>query len=786
MALSFKNSIYFLALAMTLCGSMAGAANEQPEEDWCETAGKSGLSGQDIERLREHRILVTNETYEQVFSAYLSSGKPLFITSDSLLNVYHVLHEESVRRIETRNAAKLPEILRFILNNLASADGNVTGRPALLAAAKRRAQVVVGTALRLLDDNFAFADKNLNSILAAEVSKVIEAKVVEKPDWLGRPDPGFLAIDYGRYKPRGFYTSLPLLERYFRSVAWLQSIPFRTSEDEELLAILMLGNCVSHSRFDDWRKYKEYETFFTAYRMFIGEGDDWDLMKASDEAEYRIRMDIARWRLEQTRKRAGSSAQALGAGPAINDQKRLPPADPNQVAEPNFRIISAYRTPSAVLFQRTTDLRRFKRPLRFFPDGLEVCVALGSPLARDLLKYKNKDKLLATIDKTKPVFRGESLYFSYLNALGALLDEPEPGAPGFMRGNAWQIKSCNTVLAGWAQLRHTWSLQAKQTAFYASKTTAPPGFIEPEPEFFSRMADLAEQTMGILDQVGAFGPDYTFLVPHLVKLEGLLEGVKTEDELKSKFYDQMRRDDTNFFTLFELLAKALPAQARRGSADYYAEKRQQFSQLLGALRSGGSVEFSAVTERYKLDLPSLWSKLVSNRYEFDLQSSWIDLALICRRLEAISHKQLRGIALNSSEESFIRGYGERIAAIMFYGGNSFLSPRDDAPRVVDVFTNAFTGPRPRQLHVGIGRARKLYVLYPWQGKDILCAGAVIPYYEFTSVERLTNSAWRELLDSRQRPLVPGWIAPILWDKGIGKPDLQKVGLPLPPHRTGDG
>ena len=62
---------------------------------------------------------------------------------------------------------------------------------------------------------------------------------------------------------------------------------------------------------------------------------------------------------------------------------------------------------------------------------------------------------------------------------------------------------------------------------------------------------------------------------------------------------------------------------------------------------------------------------------------------------------------------------------MLYGGNSYLTPRDDAPRVVDVYAN------PQEsgyLHVGIARPRKMYVLYPWKGKTVLCEGAILPYY----------------------------------------------------------
>ena len=107
---------------------------------------------------------------------------------------------------------------------------------------------------------------------------------------------------------------------------------------------------------------------------------------------------------------------------------------------------------------------------------------------------------------------------------------------------------------------------------------------------------------------------------------------------------------------------------------------------------------------------------------------WRRLEDLCRRLEALAHKQLRGVRFSKEEQHFLIGFGEQLAGIMLYGGNSYLTPRDDAPRIVDVYYNPND---KRSLEVGIARARALYVLYPVLGGEILCRGSVMPYYEFT-------------------------------------------------------
>ena len=63
------------------------------------------------------------------------------------------------------------------------------------------------------------------------------------------------------------------------------------------------------------------------------------------------------------------------------------------------------------------------------PSGLEVCVALGSQRAREILPRAQKQLVLSIIDGGKGCFAGHTLYFRYLGCLRALLDAPEHDAP---------------------------------------------------------------------------------------------------------------------------------------------------------------------------------------------------------------------------------------------------------------------------------------------------------------------------------------------------------------------
>ena len=67
----------------------------------------------------------------------------------------------------------------------------------------------------------------------------------------------------------------------------------------------------------------------------------------------------------------------------------------------------------------------------------------------------------------------------------------------------------------------------------------------------------------------------------------------------------------------------------------------------------------------------------------------------------------------------------------------------------------------RSLSECVGRPRRLYVLYPWNGGEILCRGSVMSYYEYWESGPLTDEEWKAKLDSKDAPAQPAWIEPIM-------------------------
>ena len=292
---------------------------------------------------------------------------------------------------------------------------------------------------------------------------------------------------------------------------------------------------------------------------------------------------------------------------------------------------------------------------------------------------------------------------------------------------------------------------------YLGLTRQPAGFVEPDPEFFRRLASLTAETERLLKRAGAFTSDATTVAADLKRGAALM---KTIDFSKTppKGFDELTQTEQMIIQKAGMVLMVL--QARDGVTDPRKAMKEGIVKLdrLATDLANGKMP----------DNPMLVRAL--KEMNIDVQPLWRRLHEVCRRLEALAHKQLRRVPFTDEENAFIKGYGATLAGIMLYGGNAYLTPNDDAPRVIDVFSN----PNTRQvLEVGVARARAIYVLYPHDGAELLCKGAVMPYYEFRHAKRLTDAEWKRLLDSTDRPDAPAWLKPIIASGGLKPPELKK-------------
>ena len=126
---------------------------------------------------------------------------------------------------------------------------------------------------------------------------------------------------------------------------------------------------------------------------------------------------------------------------------------------------------------------------------------------RDGLPYQHN--LLAVrkvIDKQDPSSWTNNIYNAWLAALRALsAPTTDRKYPEAMRTKAWAMKTLNTQMGSWTELRHDTLLYAKQSYAEPGLCGYPAGFVEPRPEFWQSMEVLAETTAAAISSLRLSG-----------------------------------------------------------------------------------------------------------------------------------------------------------------------------------------------------------------------------------------------------------------------------------------
>jgi len=724
-----------------------------------------------VKQLNRDKILITNQGYRRIFEPYLNPNSSIFITTDTVLSAFHVLFKQSIADMEKVNANRALDILKLIWSEIAPEEKENSKVPVdksedlkvhenrgeksviedleqnftiLLDAARRRAQIVIAVALKLLGDTDIKFDEHLSRIVENEVNKIVSGEGIEMPEWTGVSDSEFITLDYSLYRPRGLYTQSELLRRYFMVLTWFQSIPFRVENDEELLSILILGKTLNSSYAEDFFKKKEIEKFFRYYRELAGQPNDWDLLFASQITRDRPG-DLKKVR-EYLVKRVANSEERL----KIDD--RFGHVQDNSVINDfsNFKIISPFRIPDTILFRQSAG---FHKKHHIGPGGLGICAALGSGFAKEQLVpdvFKDRKNLLQAINDSKPVLEYGSLYNRYLSCLSALLDAAEHDAPAFMSNRPWKVKSCNTVLSGWVQFRNAMEFRVGENVLYTVESSGdlPAGFVEPDPEFFERLGDFVEDIMNLFALSGAFIPPNQIITKDLKIFARLIKNnkyPKPDDTLTDFSEEEISAINRSIISLRTLGNINFKKEAFAGLRQEINAKILSFAEDIGNGRYDDEPDYHAFILETNIDTKELW----------------MSLRHMCKRLEVLAHKQLRGVKLSRKDNYFFADFGEKLASVMLCDGYGYHGSNGETPHIVPIY---FKPEKNTYLYAGTGRPRLMYVLYPYKDKEILCIGAVIPYYEIVSPISLTDELWQKTLDGDERPESPMWLKPIMAPK----------------------
>jgi len=462
------------------------------------------LAPESVAKLDRDSIAIAGPFYKQSFEVYTRNPLPPFITSDSLLNGFHVLLEDSLCRWELSRAPRLRTALENDWKQLDPClEKNQLPRSQIEPYARQLA-LVIGPALRLLGSKIPLGNADLEAAVTGEVTKIKAAEEVSLPPWLGPIDRSLVAIDYRRCRPTGFYAVDSILSDYYRATRWLQMIPFRSSRDNEVGAAALFS-ALEHADMavppiTGIERFLDYGDVFFGNPdelpisavpgwMLVGLGPRHQAASALLQVFRKSMIDVAKTRPRK-----------------VNDQLRLPSTAGANLEPATLRVLPAAALPDSVWFEQ---VNRWRGKENRFPSGIETGAWLGSDFALTLgaaQEGKGFDTLAREAgNRSRNYQNPETVPHLYFKTLAALFVPPDPSAPAFFTGEAWQRKSLQAALAGWAQFRHAWELQQKFSEMTFGIALRPSGFVEPNPEFYRRLAETEEFIMDRFVMTGVFG-----------------------------------------------------------------------------------------------------------------------------------------------------------------------------------------------------------------------------------------------------------------------------------------
>ena len=124
-------------------------------------------------------------------------------------------------------------------------------------------------------------------------------------------------------------------------------------------------------------------------------------------------------------------------------------------------------------------------------------------------------------------------------------------------------------------------------------------------------------------------------------------------------------------------------------------------------------------------------------------------------LQTIAEKELNNTPVTFDEYKTIERIGQRLSSLTDFGwGSGAASGLDDMALIADVHTHFDVC-----LEEAVGRPLTIHVIVDVAGDLRVTRGAAFSYFEFTQPisDRLTDSAWKEMLDAGEAPDMPVWM-----------------------------
>lgn len=544
----------------------------------------------------------------EVYTSLRKSWIPVFITSDSLLHLYHVQFDTTLMKIEKDHLFADALLLSQALFDYFQEKSHTYSGDLAQAAQKNAAFFAVGKEL---------LGTPVTSGLDAEMAEKVNAELSLIRQHQGFADSPLFTYkeDYSQYVPRGHYTRSDQLEKYFLAMMWYGRMAFLVKGDPyycensacpalippevarlQTLQAALIADALSRLTAEGRGLDEIWDRIYTVTAFYVGLADDLtphDYLSALEDvfsneeidietlarddalfADFQSRLDL----LESPLIYSGTGFAVIDpvpSSPEMRDQTMEAIRDKTK----GMRIMGQRFVPDSFILSqlvfpytgRLTGDPCFTcfQEQRALPRGLDVMSLLGSRRAKAILKaqgdtayedYESQWKKMADLlaDLTPSDWQ-RNLYWGWLYCLKPLFQEYGEGYQTFMKTGAWQDKQLNAALASWTELRHDTILSAKQS--YTGTWGGPPhvvGYVEPVPEVYARLLALSRMTR---------------------------EGLKALDVLEQQAENRLVGLETILDRLIQISLKQLENEPLTDGDYYYIN---EFGELLESLVQGVS------------------------------------------------------------------------------------------------------------------------------------------------------------------------------------------------------
>ena len=448
--------------------------------------------------------------FYQIYEQNRYETVPLFITTDSVYHVYHLIFDKMLRDLET--GYFISDLKSLTTSMLAATTAQYQslkttslGDPALRNAAYFE---VADRLLGLSDPAPAEADTMANAELALinAANTQTFSPIWDRPDL---PQDMRLIEDYTQYIPRGHYTLSEDLKMYFKAMMWYGRLTFRQTDDFETRRALLLVQALRSATVSGGASAVSlWENIYEPTVFIVGKSDDLGYIEygALSDQVFGKNPDPSEFADPSLFASFQQAAKTLPP-PQINSMWVWIEQDKSLVTK-GFRFMGQRFTLDEYVFGQVIwrIVGTMDKP-RGLPKGLDFFAAMGSNEAASLLngmgenQYANFDsqsaKVKSQVAALGPDSWTQNLYWSWLYSFQPLIAQKGSAYPPFMQTQAWARKDLQTALGSWTELKHDTILYAKQVMAEmggGGPDQIPHGYVEPNPEAYARLLALTQMT----------------------------------------------------------------------------------------------------------------------------------------------------------------------------------------------------------------------------------------------------------------------------------------------------